>query len=285
MYVFLRAFYESFPFQTKYWLTFYSFCSFYYLCVFNFFFFVTSQISTTVQPSTNAVKLGAHSPALNNSFVAASASVVGKVKIGKGSSVWYGAVVRGDVNNITIGEGVTIGDRVMIHCSGMAGNNPTVIGNNVVVGAGAIIHGAVLEDESSVGAGAQVMDTAVVQKHAIVQPGALVGSGKIVKSGQVWGGVPAVYIRDATSAEKASIATKAAENNKLASIHAAETSKTWEQVRDELEEFEQENGRADYYYRRLTPEAKSFKVGEIENHQVPGRIFDSDIKARFHAPP
>lgn len=240
--------------------------------------------SATVQPSTHAVKLGTYTPALNNSFVAASASVLGKVKLGKGSSVWYGAVVRGDVNNITIGEGVTIGDRVMIHCSGIAGNNPTVIGNNVVVGAGAIIHGAKLEDECLVGAGAQVMDTAVVQKHAMVQPGALVGSGKIVKSGQVWGGVPAVYIRDLTDVEKASIAIKATDNNKMAMIHAVEANKSWEQIRDEKEDYEQESGRADYYYQRLSKDEKSFKVGEVENHQVPGRVFDSDIQARFHPP-
>jgi len=233
-----------------------------------------------VQPSTAAVKLGSHSPVLNNSFVASSATVIGKVKIGKGSSVWYGAVVRGDVNTITIGEGVTIGDRAMIHCSGIAGDNPTVIGNNAVVGAGAIIHGATLEDESMVGAGAQVLDTAKVQKHGMVQAGSIVGSGKIVKSGQLWGGIPAVYIRDLSVEEKQSIAASAASNAEWAVIHAAEGSKTWEQIGEELENFEQESGRAPYYYQRLSEEAKSFKLGEIENHQVPGRVFDSEIIAR-----
>ena len=194
--------------------------------------------------------------------------------------MWYGAVVRGDVNTITIGEGVTIGDRAMIHCSGIAGDNPTIIGNNAVVGAGAIIHGAILEDECLVGAGAQVLDTAKVQKHGMVQAGAIVGSGKIVKSGQLWGGIPAAYIRDLTTEEKHSISTCAATNAEWATIHATEGSKRWETIRDEAEDFEQDSNRAPYYYQRLSEEAKSFKLGEVENHQVPGRVFDSDIIAR-----
>jgi gamma-carbonic anhydrase len=221
---------------------------------------------------------------LNNAFVASSASVIGKVRIGKGSSVWYGAVVRGDVNTITIGEGVTIGDRAMIHCSGIAGNNPTVIGNHAVVGAGAIIHGATLEDESLVGAGAQVLDTAKVQKHGMVQAGSIVGSGKIVKSGQLWGGIPAAYIRDLSVEEKQSISAGAATNAEWATVHATEGSKTWETIRDEADDFEQESERAPYYYQRLSEEAKSFKLGEIENHQVPGRVFDSEIIARSAQP-
>jgi carbonic anhydrase/acetyltransferase-like protein (isoleucine patch superfamily) len=234
-----------------------------------------------VQPSTVAVTLGTHSPALNNAFVASSASVVGQVKIGKGSSVWYGAVLRGDVNTITIGDGTSIGDRAMIHCNGgLAGDYPTRIGNYAVIGAGAIIHGATLEDESFVGAGAQVMDAAVVQKHGMVQAGSVVGSGKVIKSGQLWGGVPAAYIRDLSVEEKQSISAGAAANAEWAIIHATEGSKTWETIRDELDDFEQESNRAPYYYRRLSEEAKSFKLGEIENHQVPGRVFDSEIIAR-----
>lgn len=219
---------------------------------------------------------------LNGSFVAPSAAVLGKVKLGQHSSVWYGAVVRGDVNTITIGEGVSIGDRAMIHCSGVAGDHPTVIGNNVVVGAGAIIHGAILEDDSMIGAGAQVLDTAIVQRHSIVQAGSLVGSGKVVKSGQMWGGVPAVYIRDLTLEEKNAISAIASDNAQWAKVHAVEINKSWEEVQDASEDFEQERNRAPYYYKRLSDEAKSFKVGEVENHQVPGRVFDSEIIARTH---
>jgi len=150
---------------------------------------------STVQPCTKIVTYGKSVPEFAGNFIAPTAAVIGKVKIGKDSSVWYGAVVRGDVNSITIGEGVTIGDRAMIHCSGLAGDYPTVIGNNVLVGAGAIVHGATLEDDCLIGEGAQVMDNTTVQKHAIVAPGSIVPMGKVVATGQVWGGIPAAYIR------------------------------------------------------------------------------------------
>lgn len=233
-----------------------------------------------MQPATHAVALGKNVPVTAGAHVASSAAVVGKVTLGKGSSVGYGAVLRGDVNSITIGSQVTIGDRAMIHCSGLAGNNPTAIGNRVVVGAGAIVHGAILEDESFVGAGAQVMDTAKVQKHGMVAAGSVVASGKVVASGQLWGGVPAVYLRDLTDAEKAGIGAKADENAEWAALHAVEASKKWEEIEDDLEDFEQEHGRADYYYKRLSKEAISYKLGELENHQIPGRVFDSPISHR-----
>ena len=106
---------------------------------------------SAVQPSTKIVQYGKDIPVFAGNFIAPSAAVIGKVNVGKDSSVWYGAVVRGDVNSITIGDGVTIGDRAMIHCSGIAGDHPTVIGNKVVVGAGAIVHGATLEDDCLIG--------------------------------------------------------------------------------------------------------------------------------------
>ncbi len=88
--------------------------------------------------------------------------------------------LSGDDSSITIGEGVSIGDRVMVHCSGGHGNGekPTVIGDRVVVGAGAILHGCTIETESFVGAGAQILDGAVVQKHAALAPGSLLAMNK-----------------------------------------------------------------------------------------------------------
>jgi hypothetical protein len=124
------------------------------------------------------------------------------------------------------------------------------------------------------------MDAAVVQKHGMVQAGSVVGSGKVIKSGQLWGGVPAAFIRDLSVEEKQNIRAGAAANAEWAKIHATEGSKTWETIRDEVEDFEQESERAPYYYQRLSEEAKSFKLGEIENHQVPGRVFDSEVIAR-----
>jgi len=235
-----------------------------------------------LQPSTRAVKLGAHVPAITNAFVAPTATVIGQVTVGSQSSIWYGAVLRGDVNTISIGEGVTIGDRAMIHCSGGATfNKPTVIGNRAVVGAGAIVHGATLADESMVGEGAQVLDGATVQKHAVVAPGALVAMGKVVPSGQLWAGVPAAYVRDLSVAEVANIAATAAENVALAAVHAAETAKGWAVVEEDEYNWQQAVRRNESYWKRLSPEQMSYKLGELEHHQVPGRVFDSEGTCAF----
>ena len=102
-----------------------------------------SLFAFAVIPSARCVKYRGVEPKFDGAFVASSATVVGKVTVGAKSSIWYGAVLRGDDNTITIGEGVSIGDRVMIHCSSgpVLGDKPTVIGNRAVVGAGAILHG------------------------------------------------------------------------------------------------------------------------------------------------
>ena len=131
----------------------------------------------------------------------------------------------GDVNTISVGKGVTIGDRAMVHCSGVNGDYPCVIGDNVIIGAGAIVHGCTVESGSMIGEGAQVMDGAKVQKNAVVAPGALVSAGKTVPAGQMWGGVPAKMIRELTSAEIASIKTTVAENIEMAKLHSDETAK------------------------------------------------------------
>ena len=182
----------------------------------------------------------------------------------------------GDVNKITIGEGVTIGDRAMIHCSSPATQNkPTIIGNRVIVGAGAIVHGATLSDECVIGEGAQVMDGAQVQKHAMVAAGSLVAQNKIVLSGQMWAGVPAVYVRDLSAMEVANIAVTATENIQLATVHAEEAAKSWEAIEEDAYNWEQTVRRNESYYKRLTPEQMSYKLGELENHDVPGRVLDS----------
>jgi len=234
-----------------------------------------------LQPSLRVIKLGANAPAVGSgAFVAPTASVIGQVKLGASSSVWYGAVVRGDVNTITIGEGSSIGDRAMVHCSGISTNKPTVIGNRVVVGAGAIVHGCTLEDESLVGEGAQVLDGAKISKHAMVAPGAVVGQGKVVASGQLWGGIPAAYLRDLTEKEKAAIKAPAEENVTLAAKHSEEVEKTWQQVELEEDDHEQVSQRNPYYYTRLSLKQASYKLGEIEGHQVPGRILDTPVSGR-----
>ena len=162
------------------------------------------------------------------------------------------------MNKITIGDSVTIGDRAMVHVSGLSVNHPTKIGDRVVVGAGAIVHGCTLEDECVVGEGAQVLDGAIVQKHAIVAPGSVVSPKKTVPSGQLWAGVPAVYVRDLTAAEVSSIGKIVSENVEWASLHALETAKSWETIEQEEYDWDQKVNRNESYFKRLTPE-----VGDI----------------------
>lgn len=162
----------------------------------------------------------------------------------------------GDVNTITIGDGVSVGDRVMIHCSGTLVNKPTVIGDNVVIEAGAIIHGSTLESGSFIGAGAQVLDGAKVSKNAMIAAGALLAQGKTVPSGQLWAGVPASYSRDLTPAEIAAIAIKNSEQLSLASVHAQECVKTFETIDQEEYDSEQQLARNPAYFKRLTPQVR-----------------------------
>ncbi len=127
-------------------------------------------------------------------FIAPGAVVIGDVHIGKDSSVWFGVVIRGDVNSIRIGERTNIQDGSTVHVTRVTG--PTVIGNGVTVGHNALIHAATLEDNSFLGMGATIIDHVVVEPGAFIAAGALVPPGKRVPSGQMWAGNPAKYFRD-----------------------------------------------------------------------------------------
>jgi gamma-carbonic anhydrase len=184
--------------------------------------------------------------------------------------------IEGDVNYITIGDAVTVGDRVMVHVSGShTQNKPTIVGNRVVIDSGAILHGCTVEDECMIGAGALLMDGAVVKSHSIVAAGSILPRNKVVPSGELWAGCPATKVRDLTATEVASIAKTALENVELASVHAQETAKSWEEIAEDEYNYEQKVRRNESYYKRLTPEQMSFKLGELENHAIPGRVFDS----------
>lgn len=233
-----------------------------------------------LQPSVKVLNFKGKSPILNCSFVAPTASIIGDIKIGNSSSVWYGAIIRGDVNTITIGDNVIVGDRAMIHCSGLSGNFPTKIGNSVNIGKGAIIHGCTIDDESVIGDGALVLDGAHVQAKAIVAAGSIVPPGKVIPAGEVWAGAPAVFQRQATAIEIANVPETAASTTELATLYAKEASKTYEQLEADEFEYEQISERNEYYYRRRSPAELARKAGEVEGHTVPGRIFNSPISVR-----
>ena len=142
----------------------------------------------------------------------------------------------------------------MVHCSSHPRDLPTTVGKGVVVSAGAILHGCTLEDGCLVGEGAQVMDGAKIGAAAMVMPGAFVGVGKTVPAGQLWGGVPARYLREVTQAEAEKVASVSQQNALLASEHALEGAKSWQTIEQEEYDHEQMAGRSEDYYRRLTPE-------------------------------
>lgn len=168
-----------------------------------------------------------------DAFVAPSASVIGDVKVGQGSSIWYGCVLRGDVNNIHVGSGSNIQDNSLVHVakSNVGGKVlPTIIGDNVTVGHSAVIHGCTVEDEAFVGMGATLLDGVVVEKHAMVAAGALVRQNTRIPSGEVWGGNPAKFLRKLTEEEIAFIAQSAKNYTNLAQLHAAENAKSFEEI-------------------------------------------------------
>jgi gamma-carbonic anhydrase len=130
----------------------------------------------------------------SNCFLADNATVTGDVVMGDDCSVWFNAVVRGDVHSIRIGNNVNIQDGAIIHCTYQKA--PVSIGNNVSIAHNAIVHGCTIHDNVLIGMGAIVMDGAVIKSNSIVGAGALVKEGTVVESGSVWAGVPAEKIRD-----------------------------------------------------------------------------------------
>lgn len=128
-----------------------------------------------------------------NCFIAPNATIVGEVVMGDECSVWFNAVVRGDVHSITIGNRVNIQDGAVIHCTYRKAK--TVIGNNVSIGHNALVHGCTLEDNVLIGMGAIVMDHTVVEKNSIIAAGAVVLENMKVESGSIYAGVPARKVK------------------------------------------------------------------------------------------
>ena len=127
-------------------------------------------------------------------YIAENATVVGDVVMGKECSVWFNAVVRGDVNSIRMGDRVNIQDGACIHCTYQ--KTKTIIGNNVSIGHHAIVHGCRVDDNVLIGMGAIVMDNVHIGKNSIIAAGAVVLEGTQVASGSIYAGVPAKKVKD-----------------------------------------------------------------------------------------
>lgn len=135
-----------------------------------------------------------HTPDIHTScFLADNAVVTGHVSIGKESSVWFNAVIRGDVNKVTIGERVNIQDNATIHCTYK--KYETTIGNNVSIGHNAIVHGCTIQDNVLIGMGAMVLDGVVIPPLTMIAAGALVPERKVLESGYLYMGMPAKKVK------------------------------------------------------------------------------------------
>ena len=126
-------------------------------------------------------------------FLAENATIVGDVKIGDNCSIWFQAVIRGDVNSIEIGNGVNIQDGAVVHCT--YEQSKTIIGDRVSIGHKAIIHGCQIKEDVLVGMGAIIMDHVVVESNVLIAAGAVVLENSHLESGYIYAGVPAKKVK------------------------------------------------------------------------------------------
>ena len=129
----------------------------------------------------------------SSSFIANNATVIGDTHIAEDVGIWFGCVVRGDVNEIRIGARTNIQDLTMIHCAERG--QGTYLGSDITVGHSAVLHACSIEDGAFIGIQACVMDDCIVERGAMVAAGALVTPGKVVKAGEGWAGSPATKLR------------------------------------------------------------------------------------------
>jgi len=132
-----------------------------------------------------------------NCFLAETATIIGEVEIGDNCSIWYNAVLRGDVHYIKIGNNTNIQDNATVHATYK--KSPANIGSNVTIAHGAIVHGCTIKDNVLVGMNAVVLDDAVVESNSIIAAGSVVTKGTIVETGSVYAGIPAKKIKEISS--------------------------------------------------------------------------------------
>ncbi len=145
-----------------------------------------------------------------NIFLADNSVVIGEVEMGDDCSVWFNAVVRGDVNSIRIGNKVNIQDNAVLHCTYQKAS--LTIGNNVSIGHAAIVHGCTLEDNVLVGMGAIVMDNAYIEKNSIIAAGAIVLENTRVESGSIYAGIPARKVKELSQEQFENTVSRIANN-------------------------------------------------------------------------
>jgi carbonic anhydrase/acetyltransferase-like protein (isoleucine patch superfamily) len=158
-------------------------------------------------------------------FIAPGCRIIGDVEIGAEASVWYNCVIRGDANHVRIGARSNIQDGSVVHCDSpkpqWPAGFPTIIGEDVLIGHLALVHGCTLEDRAFVGMGAIVMDGCRIASDAMLAAGAMLSPGKVIESRQLWMGRPASFTRELTDAALADMQRGAQSYVQNAKLHLA----------------------------------------------------------------
>jgi gamma-carbonic anhydrase len=154
-------------------------------------------------PNTTIISVYGKTPKIHDSaFIAPGCRIMGDVEIGPDASIWYNCVIRGDINRIVIGARTNIQDGTVVHCDSPKAENPagfpTIIGDDVLIGHMAMIHGCTLENRAFIGLGSIVMDGCVVESDGMLAAGAQLTPGKRLGGGQLWIGRPAKFARELT---------------------------------------------------------------------------------------
>ncbi len=228
-------------------------------------------------PSTRFVTYNGKTPSAPQAFVSPASTLVGDVSISPGSSVWYGAVIRGDVNPVKIGANSSLGPNSTVHVAKIQGDYPTAIGDNVTVGAGAIVHAATVGNNVLIGAKAQVLDGAVVEDNVIIQAGTVCGPKSVMKSYTIYAGVPAKEVGKLSPDQVQSQVIGAADEvSARAGAHAAECAKEAAEVQlDEEIRIDKETRDPEYFQPNYDGEIED--SDNILGQGYSGRIFDNTL--------
>ncbi len=155
----------------------------------------------TSRPGVNIIPIHGKAPNIHESaFIAPGCTIIGDVTIGAESSIWYNCVLRADVSRIVIGERTNVQDGSVLHCDperpGDPDGSPLIIGDDVLIGHMAMVHGCIIENRGFVGLGAIAMNKAVIGSDAMLAAGAMLTEGKVMGARELWGGRPARKMRD-----------------------------------------------------------------------------------------
>mmetsp|Transcript_1022 Transcript_1022/g.1774 ORF Transcript_1022/g.1774 Transcript_1022/m.1774 type:complete len:276 (-) Transcript_1022:68-895(-) len=230
-------------------------------------------------PSTRFVAHNGKSPSAPLTFISPSSTLVGDVTVGKGSSVWYGSVVRGDVNPVKIGSNTHILENCVVHVAKIQGDFPTNIGSNTIIGTGSIIHAATLGSNVMIGDRCQVLDGAVVEDGAVLLSGAIASPGAVLKENKVYSGVPAKEVGPVSEELTQKLTQNCNHYSGMAGIHSAECGKDAPTVaRDELVRVDKLHRDPKYFQPDYSGEPIK-DADDILGMGTPGRIFNNSLKS------